>query len=132
MSIRPLKSFCTPKRARPLKHDLTGKHFGRLFIVSFSHTNGKATYWVAACSCGSLSCPTTHGLLQTGVVSCGCYRRERNLEVNATHGSSDTRLYRIWAGMCARCENPNNMRFKDYGARGISVCQEWRDDFAKF
>ena len=41
------------------------------------------------------------------------------------HGLSKTRLYRIWAGMKTRCSNKNRLAFADYGARGISVCDEW-------
>lgn len=42
------------------------------------------------------------------------------------HGLSKTRLYRIWAGMKTRCSNKNRLAFADYGAKGISVCDEWK------
>lgn len=48
------------------------------------------------------------------------------------HGQSQSRLYRIWANMKTRCTNPNSTRFKDWGARGITVCEEWRNDFQAF
>lgn len=48
------------------------------------------------------------------------------------HGYSRTRLYRIWSGMKQRCENPNNPNYVRYGARGIAVCPEWRDNFMAF
>lgn len=43
-----------------------------------------------------------------------------------THGGSKTREYRIWAGMLYRCDSPGSRAFKNYGARGISVCERWR------
>lgn len=48
------------------------------------------------------------------------------------HGMSDTRLYKVWSGMKSRCYNPNDPIYKDYGARGITVCEEWKNDFLAF
>ena len=44
----------------------------------------------------------------------------------ARHGMYGTKLYHIWNGMCGRCLNPNNKDYKDYGGRGITICEEWR------
>lgn len=44
-----------------------------------------------------------------------------------TSGGNQTRLYRIWAGIFSRCTNPNREHYKNYGAKGITVCEEWRD-----
>lgn len=49
-----------------------------------------------------------------------------------THGMSNTRLYRIWTGIKSRCYNPNEPNYKHYGARGITMCEEWRNDFLAF
>ena len=49
-----------------------------------------------------------------------------------THGLSKTRLYKIWAGMRDRCSNPSRREYKDYGGRGITVCDEWNEDFMTF
>ena len=48
------------------------------------------------------------------------------------HGKSNSRLYEVWAGMKRRCYNQNHKHYRDYGGRGISVCDEWRDDFGVF
>jgi len=48
-------------------------------------------------------------------------------KLNFKHGRYDTRLYRIWANMRARCNNPNHRKYKDYGGRGIRVCDRWSD-----
>jgi hypothetical protein len=47
------------------------------------------------------------------------------------HGGRHTRLYNIWTKMLQRCKNVNDVRYKDYGGRGIVVCEEWKD-FAVF
>ncbi len=55
-------------------------------------------------------------------------KRERHI----THGGRHTRLYSIWAHMKERCLNPNSISYKNYGGRGITVCDEWKQDFAAF
>lgn len=69
---------------------------------------------------------TTLNALRRGlVVSCGCYRREFSAAKATTHGMTDTTEHRIWAAMKRRCLNPNVPAFKDYGGRGIGVCERW-------
>lgn len=48
------------------------------------------------------------------------------------HGKRKTRLYRIWTNMKTRCINPNDPHFERYGRRGITVCDEWKNDFKAF
>ena len=68
-------------------------------------------------------------LLLNGVTrSCGCYRQE----LMTKHGLSRTKIYRTWSDMRSRCHNPNDTGFKNYGERGIAVCDEWRNDFVAF
>lgn len=58
------------------------------------------------------------------------------MNTNIKHGfarrGQKTKEYHIWRGIIARCENPNNKNFHQYGGRGISICKEWRNDFTKF
>ena len=53
-------------------------------------------------------------------------------KARSTHGRRHTRLYRVWAGIKNRCLNSNDPLYAYYGARGITICQEWQDDFAAF
>lgn len=48
------------------------------------------------------------------------------------HGMSNTRLYKVWSGMKERCYNPNSPNYRNYGERGIIMCDEWRYDFMAF
>ena len=58
-----------------------------------------------------------------GTQSCGCQKNKQKI----THGRSNSRFYKTWKHMVGRCSNPNNKDYKDYGARGIIVCDEWLD-----
>ena len=66
--------------------------------------------------------------------SCGCYNREMTKIKNSTHGltKSTSGIYKIWVGMIQRCENAKTPNYKDYGGRGINVCQRWRYSFELF
>ncbi len=104
---------------------LCGERFGRLTVVSRAETVNGQSMWNCICDCGN-QCVVRGSHLRGGKQkSCGCYRKEVSRIINTTHGQSDTRLYHIWQGMIERCRNYRNKSFKDYGARGISVCGEW-------
>lgn len=113
--------------------DLVGEKYGRLTVVEKSSVRrNKQVVWICRCDCGKTNEVTTGELRYGRHSSCGCYQRERASESNKTHGKSKTRLYRIWCAMIKRCENDNTIGFKNYGGRGIKVCEEWRKDFTVF
>ena len=64
--------------------------------------------------------------------SCGCIGRQKTKERNQTHGKRFTRTWRIWRAMKTRCYNKNIPQYKNYGGRGVTVCDEWRNDFSAF
>lgn len=107
------------------KHsEMTGKRFGRLIVVEPT-TIGKKTHWICTCDCGNTKTVRQDHLLRGEVVSCGCYWNERRSQATQTHGMSQTRLYRIWKGMHRRCDTPSLPQYRDWGGRGISVCEGW-------
>jgi hypothetical protein len=107
--------------------DVTGRAFGRLTAVRFSHfAPGRFPHWLCACECGSEKTVNGYSLLSGRTQSCGCLQRERSTQARLSHGMSKHRAYRCWARMKNRCENPNAIDFDHYGARGILLCQEWR------
>ena len=116
--------------------DLTGQRFGRLVVVSHAESKGQMSRWNCVCDCGNTTTVYSNNLRRGYTQSCGCYRHECELEHAATrrtHGDSNqTRLYRIWIGMKNRCFNEKTKAFENYGARGICVCDEWRNDFIAF
>lgn len=118
--------------------DLTGRKFNKLTVIKFLHSDKHYnSYWLCKCECGNVVSVTAGNLRRNHTKSCGCYMREKSKETctskNLTHGLSKTRLYSIWCNMKERCGNINHPDYKRwYGARGIRVCDEWRNDFKSF
>lgn len=117
--------------SRPI--DLTGQRFGRLVVIGRveNSTDGRAR-WTCACDCGN-KCVVVGTKLRSGEKkSCGCLMREWQHTSHSSHGMSDSRLYSIWRSMRNRCKNPGDRHYKDYGGRGIKVCNEWESSFTAF
>lgn len=123
--------------------DLTGQTFGRLKVIRRAPNRGKQTYWACECNCGEHTLKEYRGgdLKNGHVKSCGCLKRENDIRLiaeynhscgNELHDMYDTRLYSIWTSMKKRCLNENCDRYKDYGERGIEICDEWKNSFKSF
>lgn len=103
------------------RNDLTGKKFGKLTVLRMiNNPNGKGFKWECKCECGNKTLVSAGSLVSGNTKSCG----EHKLG-NITHGMSNTRLYYIHKYMINRCTNKKYGGYKDYGGRGISVCDEW-------
>lgn len=111
--------------------DLTGMRFGRLSVISKTRSKSGKVAWACKCDCGNKTETLTTELLRGRTQSCGCYHKDKMSEAFKKHGQYKTRLYRIWSNMIQRCGNPQNDNYYLYGARGVSVCDEWKD-FAVF
>ena len=98
-----------------------GDVFGRLTIVSAysSKTSGRWFHKVV-CSCGKSKYVAGDDMRAGKVSSCGCLRTE----LFTTHGMSNSAEYKVWASMIQRCTNKGRAAYKNYGGRGISVCDE--------
>lgn len=117
--------------------DLTWKKFGKLTVIKMAEKGKHGNMrWICKCECGNITKPIFAGNLKRGLtLSCGCYHNSKFLELvekTKTHGMSSTRLYDIWIFMKHRCNNPNSRSYKDYGGRGIKVCEEWQNSFESF
>lgn len=88
------------------------------------------------CDCGAIRIVFANSLKSGKSKSCGCYGTERHTEVCEnnfkTHGDSKSRLYKIYCGIKKRCYNPHAYNYKNYGARGIAMCDEWLNDWITF
>lgn len=111
-----------------MKPNFHGMQFGRLTVLAAAEPDkfGRA-YWLCGCECGATKPVAARHLVRGAIKSCGCLSRETVRTRSITHGQSKTPTYRIWADMRNRCENPNNTAHKDYGGRGIKVCERWAD-----
>lgn len=113
--------------------DLTGQRFGELTVIrQDGNTKRGGAIWVCRCSCGKENRPTGSNLRQGKVRSCGHDRMEKFWAASRTHGQSNTRLYRTWKAMRARCSLPTDTGYENYGGRGIRVCDEWQASFEAF
>lgn len=108
--------------------ELAGKRFGRLMVERRDGSKSTRAAWRCQCDCGQHVTVSSYDLRSAQVASCGCWRRERATALNFDHGeaSSETPEYRAWGSMLSRCTNPNDARYKNYGARGIKVCEPWQ------
>ena len=117
--------------------DLTGQRFGRLTVIEraedYITPKGKRrTRWLCKCNCGDKAVVLSYHLKRGAVKSCGCLTAELSSERCMRHGLRKTRVYSIWRSMKCRCNLTSNKRFKDYGGRGITVCDEWLHNFQAF
>lgn len=116
--------------------DLVGQKFGRLTVIEYVGFINKRGRWKCLCECGNITIARTDALKRGDKKSCGCLNSEkvseRNRARNFRHGLAHTRLYVVWAHMRNRCNNPRCMEYKNYGGRGIKVCDEWDHDFMSF
>lgn len=113
--------------------DLTGKRFGYLTAVCLSNNRkNNCRLWLCQCDCGNKIEVRVADLINGNTKSCGCYQKKRAKEVKEKHGGCHKRLYSIWCNMKTRCTNPNVICFKNYGGRGIKVCNEWANSYPTF
>lgn len=116
--------------------NLKGQQFGHLTVIERAGSNkrGRAT-WLCRCKCGKEIIVLGDSLLRKQR-SCGCTRsdflKSFNTQTKTTHGMRYTRLYKEWRGMKNRCFSAKWKDYHNYGGRGITVCEEWKDSFETF
>lgn len=117
----------------PKALELTGQKFGRLTVVQRVENDKKgAACWLCKCDCGNEKVVQASQLKSGMTKSCGCLLREVSGARFFVHGLKHTRLYDVWSSIKARCFNLKNEHYKDYGGRGIKMCDEWKNDFKVF
>lgn len=125
---------------RGVSRDLVGRIFGKLTVTAKTRRRDDRgnVIWKCVCQCGNDAEATSVRLLGGVKKSCGCLKREHLEKINKNkdqrgqkncmfkHGKFGSRVHKIWDGMIQRCHNPKSRDFKNWGARGISVCPQWR------
>lgn len=114
--------------------DITNQRFGRLVAIKCV-SRDKAARWLCKCDCGNEKVILGTSLRNGSTKSCGCINREnarQNGLNSATHHETKTRLYGVWLGIKRRLYNPHTKKYPIYGGRGITMCDEWKNDFVKF
>ena len=102
-----------------------GKRYGKLTVMAYSHANEHhQRFWECICDCGNRHVTQQASLRNGFCLSCGCISLEREYRPKYT--------YMAWSSMKSRCHNPKASNYHNYGARGIVVCDRWRNSFANF
>lgn len=116
--------------------DLNGKRFGRLTVVRYNGADRSgAARWVCLCDCGEEKAILSTHLRGGKIKSCGCLMRESSLDRSTKHGhctNGTTPEYRAYHNMINRCYYKNSPAYKNYGGRGICVCDRWLKSFENF
>lgn len=101
--------------------DLRDRVFGRLRVIAFAKEGSRGAVWFCLCNCGAKRVVSGRDLLSGNSKSCGCLRA-----IGASIAGVRTPEYCCWQNMITRCERQNARSYKNYGARGVKVCDRWR------
>lgn len=113
--------------------DMTGMRYGSAIAVEIVGPSKRSgLVWKLLCDCGSTFAAAGGEVRRGSVTCCSACAIERKRAAKTTHGLTNSPEYRNWCAMKARCLNPNVRAFANYGARGVSVCERWRDSFDAF
>lgn len=116
-----------------------GKKYGKLTAVK-----DLGTFWISGvkrrkieciCDCGNVHVATISHLKLGQVKSCGCLSngsRVKAIEKCTKHELINHGLYKVWSSIQQRCYNPKHRSYKNYGGRGILMCEQWRENFYSF
>lgn len=123
----------------PKVKDLKGNTYGRLTVQEFLRLSRDGALWDCVCICGNTKIIKAGDLKSGNTQSCGCQRSEAIKKLNMTHGVTSNlkhnqypKTYKIWRGIINRCCTTSCSSFRDYGGRGISVCETWRNSYQAF
>lgn len=120
---------------KPVDH--TGKRFGSWFVTGGAEKSpaGRAR-WLCRCDCGAEHAVLACHLVSGASTKCrACYFATNRGAAHSSFKHGQRRaggIYRVWCNIIQRCENPNNEAYGNYGGRGITICERWRNDFAAF
>lgn len=108
--------------------NIIGQTYGKLFVVKETETGKYYTrFFECVCSCGITTIVSMSHLRSGHTTSCGCVRNMmlQGGILRKTHGQSKTKLYKVWSSMLDRCHNKTSSNYLKYGAKGITVCNDW-------
>lgn len=121
--------------------DLTGQRFGRLQVIEFDHMEKhgkhKRPFWKCLCDCGNTKIVGSNSLRTGSTRSCGCLRKELARDNHYLGNPYRQKLYGILRMVKKRCTDKEYEHYKNYGGRGITLCEEWSgeegfDNFVKW
>lgn len=116
------------------KTDITGQKFDRLLVIMYTGNlnASKKRMVLCRCDCGVEKEMVASNLVSGMSKSCGCLKVEKFKNRVTTHGMAGKTMYYRWNGMIQRCYNPDHSEYKNYGSRGIKVCDRWRNSVLNY
>lgn len=116
---------------------MVGKTFNYLTVIKdlppYITPSGNSVRMVLCrCVCNKTISVQAQHLRTKNTTSCGCKTSELRKNIKTKHRLSDSRLFNIWSGMKQRCCNTKSISYKNYGGRGITICDEWKNSFESF
>lgn len=111
-----------------------GTVIDRLTVIEKTSEKSKSgnTYYICKCECGNTTKVHSGNLASRSVKSCGCLRSDTTTKTKTKHGMRHKRIYGILKNMIGRCHDTKHISYKDYGAKGVAVCEEWRSNKSAF
>lgn len=113
--------------------DLTGRRFGRLVVLKRGNNDSSGgPAWVCICDCGNTKVVSGSELRRGRTQSCGCLQKGIVTKNNFRHGEAREHLYTIWQAIKQRIYTKNSKHYKNYGGRGLTICEEWDKNYLAF
>lgn len=119
------------QREGAMADDITGQRFTRLLVESRVPAAGAKAAWLCVCDCGERRVVLGSHLRAGNSKSCGCLRVDQ-AKANRKHGMAESLAYKRWESIKQRCFNPSNPSYRNYGGRGVTMCDEWVSSFEAF
>lgn len=111
--------------------DFTNQKINMLTVIKKVESKNRRVFWLCKCDCGKEIEVMSQYLIYKTKYSCGCSRKPI-IKRKRKYEEKNQRLYIIWHSMKQRCYDKNSKSYKYYGAKGIKICDEWKNNFAKF
>ena len=115
------------------KESLVGQRFGRLVVRERVENDSEGNVqYLCDCDCKSTIVVKESSLVDKEVRNCGCFKKKATFEDKVYETYHKERAFQVWGFMLSRCYNPGHSAYGYYGAKGITVCDEWKNNYLEF